>query len=296
MRIFLLLIITSFANLFGGYLDKKIPDAKENSIVIYEKSPARLKENIALKTNTDKISFSISYPQNIKKNEKIIIFLDGLFTGQDFLKYLPHPDDFILIAFDLLPKEIKRFRRLMPTILAHPFGFRRALLNAPYQIIALIKWIENQKWYNNQKIYIAGESIGSLFVPVIYRLAQKNNIQLGLGIMSYGGADIYEMINFNLKKYRILKKYKILREPIAWFGYSMIKQIDPQFHLPYIKGNFLIINGKNDKLISPLSAKLLQNLTPKPKTVIILDTGHIAKDNIKEIIEVGLKWINENQN
>ena len=75
--------------------------------------------------------------------------------------------------------------------------------------------------------------------------------------------------------------------------------IDPKENLPYITGNFLIINGKKDSLIPLESSSLMQELTPLPKKIILLDGNHMGvgkqqKKLLKIIIEKTRKWLIEN--
>ena len=75
--------------------------------------------------------------------------------------------------------------------------------------------------------------------------------------------------------------------------------IDPKENLPYITGNFLIINGKKDNLIPLKSSSSMQELTPLPKKIILLDGNHMGigkkqKKLLKVIIENTRKWLIEN--
>jgi len=287
------IIFLSYTNLFGNFLDKKMPEIKEISKTTYEETATRKKEDVVLYgKNIGNIKFSISYPKVIKKDDRIAIFLDGLVTGKNVLKVVRDVENLIIIGYEF-PKKLVRFTK-RTQLLLHPFSIRKAALNVPFQILGIVKWLQGQNWYIDQKTDIVGVSFGAFFVPAIYHLAQKNNINLGLAVIAYGGADIYNIFYHNLKE------HKILRVPLAYFAYFMFREIDPERHLPYIKGKFLVINGTLDKNIPASSRKKLQDLTPEPKTIINLKTKHIQPREedlplINKIIDIGLKWIDENK-
>ena len=62
---------------------------------------------------------------------------------------------------------------------------------------------------------------------------------------------------------------------------------------------FRIINGKEDNLIPLKSSLLMQELTPLPKKIILLDGKHMGvgkqqKELLNTIIEKTRKWLVEN--
>ena len=80
----------------------------------------------------------------------------------------------------------------------------------------------------------------------------------------------------------------------------MFNSVDPKEHLEKISGNFLIINGKNDDLIPKYSSLKLQNLTPHPKKIILLDGNHMGvgeeqKELLKIIIKKTRSWLKINK-
>jgi len=287
MKIFRFVLLFSFIsiNLFGNFLNKKIPKTKEIEKTAYEDLSTRSYENITLdskKINNTK--FSISYPKNSNKIEKIGIFIDGLGTGQDVLKYVPDIKNSILIGYEYVDN-LKKIKNSLPINL---FSLRKSVCNVPVQILCIVKWIKSQKWYNNQNIHIIGLSFGAFFVPAIYRLAEKNKINLGLGILAYGGAGFYDIFYANLKKYKIFRSF------LAYLGYLVFNPVDPEFHLPHLHGNFLLINGTKDQNRPLKSIKKIQELTPEPKTIVNIGTDHILPeraDIIQEVLKISLNWL-----
>lgn len=287
---FFFLSFIIFSSNFANFLEEKIPKTNEISKTGFKDLPTRKYEDIVLDGNlAQDIRFSISYPRQIKKNETILILLDGLETGRTSLKYIPHPSNYIIIGYEF-PKDLQRLRE--KSVLFHLPSTQKAALAVPMQLLCIVKWIEKQSWYSKKNVAIIGISFGAIFVPATYRLAEKNNIRLGLGIMAYGGAGLYDIFYANLKK------HKILRAPLAGLAYLTFKPLDPIFHLPYIHGKFLIINGTKDENIPFKAAEKLQELTPEPKTVINIDTEHMSpekQDLINRIVSISLKWLEKNQ-
>ncbi|NGX36236.1 MAG: hypothetical protein K1000chlam1_01076 [Candidatus Anoxychlamydiales bacterium] len=287
---FFIFQIFVFSSLFANFLDQKLPVIKEISKETYIDLPSREYEDIALDgQNFGNIKFSISYPKNITKDENVLLLIDGLDTGRDVLQYIPHLKDYVIIGYEY-QKNLHRLRK--KSVFFHLPSTRRAVLDVPFQLVSIVKWIEKQAWYSHKNVIIIGVSFGAIFVPATYQLAQINNLKLGPGIMAFGGAGIYDIFYANLKN------YDLLRKPLAYFAYQLFKPIDPVFHLPYIHGKFLIINGTKDENIPLKSAQLFQELTPDPKTIINIDTTHLQpgrKDIIDKIVDISLEWLKKNQ-
>lgn len=292
MNIFKFLLVQSIIciNIFANFLDQKLPVIEKATIEPFEDLATRDYEDVIIETNDfGTIKFSISYPQNITKTEDVLILLDGLETGRKSLKYIPHLENYVIIGYEF-EKKLHRLRQ--KDVLLHLPSTRKAVLDVPFQIISIVKWVENQKWYSKKKPIIIGVSFGAMFVPAIFHLAEINNIKLGDGIMAFGGAGLYDIFYMNLKN------YKALRKPLAFLAAQIFKPIDPIYHLPYIHGKFLIINGTQDENIPIIAAQRLQKLTPEPKTIINIDTKHLdpnRQEIINDVVEISLKWLGNNQ-
>ncbi|NGX63860.1 MAG: hypothetical protein KR126chlam6_01278 [Candidatus Anoxychlamydiales bacterium] len=275
---------------FANFLDQKLPQIEKTTITPFEDLSSRDYEDVVLDTkNYGQIKFSISYPKNITKTENVLLLLDGLETGRKSLKYIPHLENYVIIGYEFT-KNLQRLKQ--KEVLFHLPSTRKAVLDVPFQILGIVNWIETEEWYSKKDVIIIGVSFGAIFVPATYHLAEMNNLKLGDGIMAFGGAGLYDIFYTNLKN------YKILRKPLAFFSYQIFKPIDPTFHLPYIHGKFLIINGTEDENIPLKAAQKLQKLTPEPKTIINIDTKHLdpnRQDIINEVVEISLKWLKKNQ-
>ncbi len=273
---------------YGAYLDKKAITPDLISEKKYPVDNRVFQDTILDGKNEGNINFTISFPKKLTKNENILILVDGLETGKTSLQYFSHPENYILIGYEY-DKTLLKLRK--KSVLLHLPSTRKAILEAPYQLVSLVKWIENQSWYNKRGIVFLGLSLGSIFVPATYHLAEKENILLGPCILAFGGAGIYDIFLANLKN------YKILSPPISYFASLLFKPIDPKYHLSNMHNNVLIISGTKDENIPKKSSDLLKELTPEPKTIVDIDTTHMQPDRediIQKVYEISMKWLKEN--
>nr|NGX52684.1 hypothetical protein [Candidatus Anoxychlamydiales bacterium] len=113
MYFFKLFLIQTFfcLNLFSNFLDQKLPEITLISKQAYEDLPTRKYEDIVLNAQKfGNIRFSVSYPKNLTNDENILLLLDGLETGRDSLKYVPHPDNYVIIGYEF-QKELFRLKQ-----------------------------------------------------------------------------------------------------------------------------------------------------------------------------------------
>ncbi|NGX50998.1 MAG: hypothetical protein K1060chlam2_00855 [Chlamydiae bacterium] len=233
-------------------------------------------------------NFTISLPKQIpKEGLPSIIIVGGLKTGRESLQFIPDHGNYALIAYEY-PSTLQNLFKI--NVLWNLYSVRKAALEVPPQLIAMIKYIREQPWFNNEPISLMGYSFGAVFVPVTYVRAQEQQIELGPSVMAYGGAGIYCLFKANLSLPRFL------RGPVASMAAAAFKPIDPIIYAPQMRGEFLIINGKNDIQIPMECAHRLQELIPQPKTILNLETGHMHPDNTEltlRLINISRSWIEE---
>jgi hypothetical protein len=259
------------------------PFSEEPTIISKKTENSRIFENMAFLE--EDIHFCLSLPSNLK-NQKLfcIIVMAGLETGQKNLQYISNMGDYAFIGFEY-PSIIKSKKYHILDLLK----IRRKFLKIPKDILKIVNYAKNSPW-SNKKVSIAGFSFGAMFVPAIYHLAQKENVLLGPGIIAYAGADLYPIFYTNFKGSKPMRMIK------ASIASLILKPLKPSSHLPYLKGDFLIINGKRDKNIPFEQAKKLQRLTPYPKTIVNLEEEHLGPETtkiLKEINEICKKWMDE---
>lgn len=248
-----------------------------------DRSKNRIYKDMALVSNKEKIHFCLSLPLDVKKEIYTIIVMAGLETGRKNLQYIYDMGNYAFVGYEY-PAVLKE----RPNIF-NIFSLRKKTLGVPQEILNIVRWTRSKSW-SKKDIIIAGFSFGAIFVPSIYHMAEDEEILLGPGIIAYGGADLYPLFYANLKGSNFKKTLK------SYIASYFLKPLEPSLHLPYIKGDFLIINGIDDKKVPFSQAKKLQELTPEPKTIINLKTGHMSAkttDLLKRINYISIKWLDE---
>ncbi|QVL56994.1 MAG: hypothetical protein KFB93_06325 [Simkaniaceae bacterium] len=233
-------------------------------------------------------NFTISLPEKIRpEGLPTILIVGGLKTGRESLQFIPDHGEYALVAYEY-PKRLKTLHKI--NVILHLYRVRKAALEVPQELIAMIKYLRKQPWMNKEPISLMGYSFGATFMPVTYVEAEKEGIPLGPGVMAYGGAGIYCLFKANLPLPNFLK------EPVATMAAATFKPIDPILYAPHMKGEFLIINGIYDSQIPVKCAERLQELVPEPKTVINLETEHMSPQNPDlnlRLINISRKWLDE---
>jgi len=235
---------------------------------------------------TGEIKLYVSLPTDIpKEGLPVILILGGLQIGQYNFAHIENPGKNVIVIYKY---PYDRSYWYEGTALFEIPKIRNAVLSVPAQVVEVIKWLQNESWYDG-RLSVAGYSFGALFTPAVYHLADAYNVQLKQGIISYGGADIYLMLKANLKKHNFFN-----RELIAWLASTAIYSVDPKHHLPYMKNEFLIINGSKDKQIPKECWLSLHKLVPEPKTIMILDEGHMhprKPELTKKLVDLSRGWL-----
>lgn len=235
--------------------------------------------------------FTVSLPEKIPpEGLPCILIIGGLKTGRESLQFIPDHKEFALVAYEY-PEMLKLLHKI--NVFWNLYSVRKGALDVPPEIITIIKYLQKQPWINNEPISLMGYSFGATFMPAIYVDAEKEGIDLGPGVMAYGGAGIYCLFKANLPFPNFLKR------PLASMAAALFKPIDPILYAPHMKGEFLIINGLYDSKIPMECAHRLQNLVPEPKTIINLETGHMHPDKKElnlRLIKISRDWLEEKIN
>lgn len=231
----------------------------------------------------------ISKPKVIpKEGLPVVIIMGGLQVGADTFKLIDDSGENIYIVFKY-PYSPEYWYKGTP-IIEIPV-IRRSVLRVPSQTLTLYEWISEQPWTKKEYISFAGFSFGAMFIPSIYHLANSHNKVLNPGVIAYAGADLYDLLYTNMDKIDAP-----WRSFAAWLGETTIYSIEPAHHLPHMNNEFLLINATKDHQISTYSWKKLHELTPEPKTVMILDEGHMhprKPELTKKIEKISMKWLKE---
>ncbi len=238
------------------------------------------------------IHLAISFPKNYDNNTFPVLFiLSGVETGLDSVKLVSDIRNNILVGFDWPISENDLESKEIFFNLNKLF---KKIYDAPKQAVVAIEWLNKQNWTEN-RISLLGFSIGSIVAPSVQRLLEiRKSVKIKYTVLAYGGANIRLLINENP-----YIKPKWLKPFFGWILQIIFNPIDPRENLPYITGNFLIINGKKDNLIPIKSSELMQALTPFPKKIVMLEGEHMGvgkkqKELFKTIKKIIRKWLIEN--
>lgn len=235
------------------------------------------------------IEIYISLPL-IRYTKKIpaIIVMGGLEIGIHNFRYISEPGNNAIIIYQY-PYQTDQWRN-NSAISQIPL-VRRTILNIPAQILSLINWIIKQSWIDTNRINLSGYSFGAFFIPAIYHIDGLKKQQLAPGVIAYGGVDIYFLLMTNMKK-----TSKLFRMLGSWFASTAIYPIEPALHLPKMNNEFLLINGTLDDQIPSDSWKRLHQLVPDPKSIIILEEGHMhprKHELTLKLVNISKKWLRE---
>lgn len=251
---------------------------------------SRIYSDVTLYTKElDSIFITISFPTTIpSEGLPVLIVLGGLEIGRESLKYIPAQGQNIIIAYQYpySPRYWYDGTKITQIPIIHS-----SVMKVPAQIVNLAAWTRQQSWSDKNRISVLGYSFGAFFIPAIYHLAGHDQVKLGPAVMAYGGIDIYRILRGNLKFLSAIP-----RTIIAWMAAAVIHPVEPALHLPYMNGEFLVINGRNDHQIPNICWQKFQELTPKPKTVMVLDAGHMhpSKPELTlRVVELSRKWLLE---
>jgi dienelactone hydrolase len=170
---------------------------------------------------------------------------------------------------------------------------RRDALSVPGQVDAILRWAADQPWVDRERVSLLGYSFGAFVVPAAQRLVQERGFAVRATVLAYGGAPIGEVIANHPK----MKK--------RWYGCAagvgadlLLRPLEPSFHLPHLRGRFLLLGSKNDQLIAPDAAERMRALTPQPRTVVLVEGGHVGvgkskRELLAKIVAISRSWLHE---
>ncbi len=238
-------------------------------------------------TSGDTLRFTVSLPGNyVGGRLPVVIILGGLEIGRESLNYIPYHGKNAVIAYEYPAHPIYWYSHFSVFSIEK---IRKAVLSVPGQIYLLYKWSREQSWADTARINLLGYSFGAMFVPAVQRVIEREGWNIPNTVIAYGGVNIHELLKTNLY---FLKFWQ--RTLLAYLISSLIHPLEPSLHIPYLKGNFLLINGKWDHQVPFKYARLLQEMMPEPRTIVNLNAGHMhpSKPHLTaQIIEISRQWL-----
>ncbi len=218
----------------------------------------------------------------------VIVVLGGLGTGEENLRHIQEPGNNALVGYDWpVPPRLPRGLALVRHI---PDLYRR-LMGVPGQVAAGLAWVAQRPWADSERVSLLGFSLGALVAPAVQRLAAVRGRSVGWTVLAYGGAGLGAL----------LANHPGLRP--RWMGplYGrladlILRPLEPALHLPYLSGRFLVISGRDDTFIPAPASARFRSLTPEPKTVAVLEGGHMGvgpgqRALLAEILRLSRDWL-----
>ena len=256
----------------------------------FEEIPERTYHHITLTTEyLGNIEAFISEPTVIPaEGLPVVIIMGGLEVDADIFRLIQDPGENIYVIFKY-PYTPEYWYEGTP-IVEIPL-IRESMLKVPSQALALHEWVSKQPWTDKERVTFTGYSFGAMFLPATYHLANSHDEVLNPAVIAYAGADISDLLYTNMGK--IDSPWRSFG---AWLGETAIYSIEPARHLPYMNNEFLLINGTRDHQISTYSWAKLHQMIPQPKTVVILDEGHMhprKPELTKKLVKISREWLKE---
>jgi hypothetical protein len=208
-----------------------------------------------------------------------VVFIAGGFqTGQQSISFIKDPGEKILVGFDYphTPEEL----------MAQPDLLLSTIYRTPPQMALALVWLHQQSWVMQNQINLISISLGTLFLPITMRIAERLGVLTHKSVFAFGGADYGIVFSVYLEG----KVSSEIKNYIIKTMQGLLSPYDPQLHLPFIKGQFLVIRALQDEVFPEVSGVLLEQLLPQPKLLKQFNTRHINTDRF-EIIEMTLKEV-----
>ena len=256
----------------------------------FEDIPERKYRHVVLGSEyLGNIEAFISQPKFMpKEGLPVVIIMGGLEIDMDIFRLIQDPGNNIYVIFKY-PYTPEYWYE--GTAIVEIPVIRRSMLRVPSQVLSLYQWVSKEPWAEDERVTVTGFSFGAMFLPAVNHLAQRRGEVLNPGVIAYAGADISDLLYTNMEK--IDASWRSL---LAYIGETAIYGIEPAHHLSYMNNEFLLINGTRDHQISTYSWKKLHHLTPQPKTVMILDEGHMhprKPELTKKLVKIIRGWLRE---
>ena len=231
----------------------------------------------------------VSRPDTVpEEGLPVVVILGGLEIGIENFRQIPDPGEniYVIYKYPYTPEYWYEGSAVveLPEI-------RSSMLKVPSQALTLYEWVIEQPWAEEGRVSFAGYSFGAMFLPAVFHLGQSQGIPLNPAVMAYAGVDISDLLYTNMDTFS-----SPWRDLLAWLGETAIYGVEPERHMPHVKNEFLLINGTKDHQVSTYSWKKLHELTPEPKTIIILEEGHMhpkKPELTKKLVKISKAWFRE---
>jgi hypothetical protein len=236
-----------------------------------------------------RVGFTVSLPDPVPAAPIPVVFvLGGLGRGGANMAPIRDAGANALIGFDWpipprLPKGLV-FVRQGPDL-------HGRLMAVPGQVLAALDWALATPWADGKRISILGFSLGALAAPALQRLAAVHGRRVGWTVLAYGGAGLGDLLSAHPRL-----RPTWARPLLGALADVLLRPIEPAVHPPHLEGSFLVLAGRDDRLVPAGPAARLRDLTPEPKTVVLFDGDHMGvganqRDLLTQFIAASRDWL-----
>lgn len=236
------------------------------------------------------LRFTVSLPQDVVgKKLPTLVVISGFRSARHNLERIPDHGENAIISYQY-PYEPTEWRE--STFAGRARIARRVAYRLPDEVAALVAWTRRQSWADAEKINLAGISLGAVAMPIIQRRTVSSGSRIAATVIAYGGVDLQALIARNLKI-----DPSFVRQPLAFASSLLLRPLEPSHHLPHLSGPVLLINGTSDERIPKQSIQSLIELTPEPKSVLVINGPHIDGNQpeiILQTVDAARNWLQKN--
>jgi hypothetical protein len=277
-----------------------LPHDDPSALTVAEEWPEQWEGRTLLHVALDgaaigRVQFVVSLPDPMPQGRiPVVVVLGGLGGGSNSIREIsavtgdPGPSAFVGYDWPLPTREPS-----VAEIVLRLLAFRRGVLSVPGQADAILAWAARQPWADPDRLSLLGFSLGAFVVPASQRLAELRGQTVGWTVLGYSGAPISEVIAGHPKAGPAWLR------PILGAGAELLlRPVEPSLHLPHLRGRFLVLRAADDRLIVPAAAQRLIELTPQPRTVVLIQGDHMGVGPEKwkvlaRVIDATRSWLVE---
>lgn len=238
-----------------------------------------------------RISLIVSLPDPLPARRlPIVVLLGGIKMGAESVRYMPAPGMNAIVGYDW---PIDRDVPAGALLSGRAFDLYGQVLQVPGQVVASIDWLAAQPWADSERISLLGFSLGALAAPAVQRLAEARGRPIGWTVIAYGGAPLGALLAADPSL--IPAPYGPFLGPAIGL---VLRPLEPTAHLPHLSGRFLAIGASDEDIIPAAAATRLHGAIPEPKTITVVDGGHIATNRrgiLDEAARITNAWLIEQQ-
>lgn len=262
--------------------------SEESTVIHGEARTVRHVDLVRARGDTVRLVLSLPEPRP-EGPMPVLVILGGLEVGEQTLEFIaePGPNAYAIYQYPYSPEYWYERAKVtqVPVI-------REAVLSVPGQVTAAVEWLRDRSWADPARVSLLGYSFGALLLPASHRVASEVAPPPLPAVLAYGGTDIHMLMDHNLGV-----DSPWLRSALARIAELAVRPVEPALHAPHMVGGpFLLMSGLRDEQIPRASYEALHALVPEPRTVLLLDEGHMhprRPELTRRLVDLTREWLAE---